>query len=179
MISGQIRQLLLTDELQLGQSLNHAIHQGHRAQFSLLLSMLCADVPDLPQFGLADKPMMKKSELDLRTQFGLAKPVPLRGPGISADRAKTFAELTAQGLNASVRLQQLLQPTPLCQNDATGGLGQDVLDNVSLKTRLQWMEKLNKTRPEPIKYADINMNQIVEGFDYTKELKLHKLDMVA
>ncbi|MCE2593514.1 hypothetical protein K6Y31_01620 [Motilimonas cestriensis] len=179
MISGQIRQHLLTDELQLGQSLNQAIHHGHRAQFSLLLSMLCADVPELPQFGLADKPMMKKPEADLRAEFGLGKPVPIRGPGISADRAKSFSELTAQGLNASVRLQQLLQPTPLCQNDPTGGLGQEVLDNVSLKARLQWMEKLNKIVPEPVKYDDISMNQIIEGFDYNKELKLNKLDLVA
>lgn len=179
MISGQIRELLLTDELQLGSRLNQAVHHGHRAEFSLLLSMLCADVPEWPQFALADKPLMKKSDVDLRREFGLANPVPLRGAGITAERAKEYSDLTSQGLTSSVRLMELLQPKPLCQPDSTGGLGQEVLDNISLKKRLQWMEQLTKAVPKPVKYEQVSMNQVIEGFDYSKDLKLHKLDMVA
>jgi len=48
MIPQTLREHYLVDELQLGQTLNQAISQGRRSEFSLLLAMLSADVEDQP-----------------------------------------------------------------------------------------------------------------------------------
>lgn len=179
MISGQIRQSLLTDELQLGQDLNNAVASGDRAHFSLLLNLLCADVTELPQFALADKPEMQKSERDLRAQFELREPVPLRGQVMTSEQARGLGECTQAGLNDTVRLQHLLQPEPLCGLDETGGVDSAVLDNISLKKRLQYFEQLQGIKPEPVEYGKVSMNQVIEGFDYGKEVGLSTFSQVA
>ena len=46
MIPQTLREHYLVDELQLGQTLNQAISQGRRSEFSLLLAMLSPDVED-------------------------------------------------------------------------------------------------------------------------------------
>ena len=62
MIPQTLREHYLVDELQLGQTLNQAISQGRRSEFSLLLAMLSPDVEDQP--WVADAPAIEAATND-------------------------------------------------------------------------------------------------------------------
>lgn len=111
MISESVRQQCLVDELQLGQGLNHALQQGHRAEFSLLLSLLSPDVQD--QAWVRDPPQPEISSVDWRRRFTLPPAKPLEADAASQERAVVLAEQLAAGGIAAVRLQEYMQPEPL------------------------------------------------------------------
>lgn len=113
MLSREIRDLYLVDELQLHGRLNEALQEGSRAEFSLLLAMLSTDVTDQPVFKDPEKSLEKNTE-DLRARFGL-------GPGVSLyaknpddfERAQALTECFAAAGARAVNLQQCLHPDPL------------------------------------------------------------------
>jgi len=53
---------ILLHELQLGEQLNESVHQARRADFSLMLAMLCDDVREQSQF------ILPKSEINSADQ---------------------------------------------------------------------------------------------------------------
>ncbi len=111
MISESVRQQCLVDELQLGQGLNHALQQGHRAEFSLLLAMLSPDVQD--QAWVHDEPQLEMATEEWRRRFTLPPIKPLEASVTSQERAVVLAEQLAAGGMAAVRLQECMQPEPL------------------------------------------------------------------
>lgn len=68
MLTHEIRNQLLVDELQLGNRLNQDIHTSDHADFALLLAMLSHDVTDNPEFSSSES---KLKEEDLRRKFNL------------------------------------------------------------------------------------------------------------
>ncbi len=179
MISSDIRQTILTDELQLGNRLNLAVKQGNRAEFSLLLSMLTADVLDFPEFALKEPQVTIPAEQNLRSEFSLRGPEVLRGKGISPEKAKAMSEQAHQLNMTAIRFEQAVNPEPLCNEQALGGVDADVLDNISLLAKLKHMEKVNKVAPEPAQLIQEKFNQVLEGFDYEKDLKVTYFNKVA
>jgi hypothetical protein len=106
-----LREHYLVDELQLGQTLNQAISQGRRSEFSLLLAMLSPDVEDQP--WVADAIPADTTSIDWRRRFELPKVKPLEAHVQSADRAMAMAAQLTQGGLAAVHLQECLEPEPL------------------------------------------------------------------
>ncbi|MGN0893944.1 MAG: VC2046/SO_2500 family protein [Succinivibrio sp.] len=70
MLTHELRNELLVDELQLGQRLNEDIQNQNHADFALILAMLSQDVTDFPEFY--DKTIVTREE-DLRKKFSLPK----------------------------------------------------------------------------------------------------------
>lgn len=113
MLSREIRDLYLADELQLHGRLNEALQEGARVEFSLLLGMLSTDVSDQPVFADPQK-SMEKNTGNLRARFGL-------GPAVSPyaknpedfERAQALTECFAHEGARAVNLQQCLRPDPL------------------------------------------------------------------
>lgn len=68
MLTHEIRNQLLVDELQLGNRLNQDIQTSDHADFALLLAMLSHDVTDNPEFSSSES---KLKEEDLRKKFNL------------------------------------------------------------------------------------------------------------
>lgn len=68
MLTHEIRNQLLVDELQLGNRLNQDIQISDHADFALLLAMLSHDVTDNPEFSSSES---KLKEEDLRKKFNL------------------------------------------------------------------------------------------------------------
>lgn len=68
MLTHEIRNQLLVDELQLGNRLNQDIQTSDHADFALLLAMLSHDVTDNPEFSFSES---KLKEEDLRRKFNL------------------------------------------------------------------------------------------------------------
>lgn len=68
MLTHEIRNQLLVDELQLGNRLNQDIQTSDHADFALLLAMLSHDVTDNPEFSSSEA---KLKEEDLRKKFNL------------------------------------------------------------------------------------------------------------
>ncbi len=111
MLTGVLRDQLLIDELQLGQNLNQAIHEGRRSDFGLLLAMLSPDVEDQP--WVADAPAIEAATIDWRRRFELPKARPLAAEPSSHARAMRVSELVAGGSLLSAHLLDCLEPEPL------------------------------------------------------------------
>ena len=111
MISQTLREHFLVDELQLGQTLNQAISQGHRSEFSLLLAMLSPDVEDQP--WVADQLVTASDPVDWRRKFELPKARPLAADAASHQRAVSVGEFVASGSLLTAHLLDCLEPEPL------------------------------------------------------------------
>ena len=66
----------IINELQFGNGINHAVHEGRRADFSLILSMFSNDVRDV--VPVEEVQEVITSDDILRQQFGLSQPQALR-----------------------------------------------------------------------------------------------------
>lgn len=111
MISHTLRDQLLIDELQLGQSLNQAVHEGRRGDFALLLAMLSPDVEDQP--WVADALPSATQTIDWRRRFELPRARPLQADAMSAERAVAITATVQQGDLTTARLLDCLDPEPL------------------------------------------------------------------
>ena len=67
MLETKIREKFLVDELQLGDSLNLAIHNNNREYFNLLLSMVSNDVTY--DAAVVDPKKINPTNEDLRKEF--------------------------------------------------------------------------------------------------------------
>ncbi len=111
MISETLREHYLVDELQLGQTLNQALSQGPRSEFSLLLAMLSPDAEDHPL--VADVQVAAADPVDWRRKFELPKARPLAADAASHDRAVCVGEFVASGSLLTAHLLDCLEPEPL------------------------------------------------------------------
>lgn len=111
MLTQEIRDRLLVDELQLGEKLNEAVAAGFSAQFNLLLSMLSADMRDQP--WVADPVVQEKQTEDLRKKFALGTQVRLQSCDDDLQRADVLGDYFREGGLTAVHLQECLNPEPL------------------------------------------------------------------
>jgi hypothetical protein len=111
MLTQEIRSKYLVDELQLGDTLNEAVHNGFKAQFDLLVSMLSSDVQD--HAWVVDPAAKEQQKEDLRKKFELGNPVRLQSDEQDLERANELGEQFREGGLTAVHLLQCLNPEPL------------------------------------------------------------------
>ncbi|UUM31332.1 VC2046/SO_2500 family protein [Vibrio japonicus] len=146
---------VIINELQFGNGISHAVHEGRRADFALILSMFSDDVRD-------NTPVEKVEEINttdqlLRQRFELQPPQQLRSDqssyDISAQQAKLFHD---SGL-ASAKLSHYLKPEVLAYlPEDTHDLPEEVYHNLSGHQR----RKLTEAEPKSLMPADL-YNQLV------------------
>ena len=135
MLTGVLRDQLLIDELQLGQNLNQAIHEGRRSDFGLLLALLSPDVQDQP--WVADRLPEAPASKDWRQHFSLPAARPLECDEQSPDRMAAYHQAAAQGGQAACRLLDCLHPEALVIEQYQ--LDPQVLDDMPLLAREKYL----------------------------------------
>lgn len=172
MLTDTLRAHLLVDELQLGQSLNQALTDGRRSEFSLLLAMLSADVQDQP--WIADKQPELSIDIDWRARFGLPHARPLEAEAPDLDRSACLNEmLTASGSIRAVHLQDCLLPEPLVRQQFE--MDPRVWDELPLLTREKYRLAQQGRVParEPLSAPPSDMLDSIAAAMAQPELKVH------
>ncbi|MCW6026361.1 hypothetical protein K1Y37_27295 [Serratia marcescens] len=80
----------IINEIQFGNGISHAVHEGRRADFSLILSMFSNDVRDV--VPVEEIKETATSDEILRQQFGLSQPQALRSDSSSYELAALQAK---------------------------------------------------------------------------------------
>lgn len=101
----------IINELQFGTGISHAVEQGRRADFALIMSMFSNDVRDCTPVEAVTEVL--SSESILRKQLGVAEPQPLRSDNDSYPISARQAEHFHNAGMASAKLSHYLCPTPL------------------------------------------------------------------
>lgn len=168
---------ILLHELQLGEQLNESVHQARRADFSLMLAMLCDDVREHSQFTL---PRAEGNSVDesvdttqrLRKHFDLPESAPLALKSIEQIKDYNQGQLIADNDLASLQLSNALSPKPLTFRDDKQYVNSVVLGNTSLTCQ----EKHAAEQNSPVLNKPINMN--VEGWLKAVQTSLVKSSLV-
>ena len=164
-------------ELQLGEQLNESVHQARRADFSLMLAMLCDDVREQSQFVLP-KPdgnltdIADQTNEALRQHFDLPEQAPLALKNIEQINQYNQGQLIAENDLVSVHLSNALSPKPLTFRDDNRHIASNVLGNTSLTCQ----EKHNHEQSSAVINKRANMN--VEGWLKTVQTSLVKSNLV-
>ncbi len=154
----------LINELQVGNSITHAVQEGRRADFSLLLSFFSNDVHDFtPVEKLAEQ---DTTESALRRQLGVSEPQALRSNSdsysLSAEQAKQFHHCGLSG----AKLAHYLTPEPLAYlPEDTCDLPEEVYQNLS------GHERSALSRVEKAALPDLAL--------YNQLSTAHRLDQIA
>jgi hypothetical protein len=169
---------ILLHELQLGEQLNESIHQARRADFSLLLAMLCDDVREhsqfiLPQADTSPTEQSKQNNQTLRKHFDLPEQAPLALKNIEQISQYNQSQLIADNDLVSIQLSNALSPKPLAFRDDNQHITSHVLGNTSLTCQ----EKHTQSQSSPVLNKRINMN--VEGWLKTVQTSLVKSSLVS
>jgi hypothetical protein len=119
-ISHTLDKAHLINELQCGETINQAISQARRADFSLLLAMLSHEVTEtvgiteaLPAQDMSETALETVLETPLRTHFSLPQPQPLQSSQETYFRGASIASSFHDGGMAGAKLQNYLQPDAL------------------------------------------------------------------
>lgn len=147
----------IINELQFGNGINHAVHEGRRADFALILSMFSDDVRDNTPVEVVDEVIT--TDTLLRQRFELQQPQPLRSDqssyAVSAHQAKQFH---ASGLSGA-KLIHYLTPEPLVYlPEQTHDFPEEVYHNLSGHQR----RRLAETQPRQAIPADL-YNQLISA----------------
>lgn len=168
---------ILLHELQLGEQLNESVHQSRRADFSLMLAMLCDDVREQSQFilpkadvNLADE--SKENSQTLRKHFDLPEEAPLALKDVEQINQYNQSQLIADNALASIQLTNALTPKPLTFRDDNQHIASNILGNTSLTCQ----EKHACKQTSPVLNKRLNMN--VESWLKTVQTSLVKSSLV-
>lgn len=116
MLTHEIRNQLLVDELQLGTRLNQDIQTADHADFSLLLAMLSHDVTDNPEFSTTESSL---KEEDLRKKFNLIPEQKKYAESSDFDRSQAITEQFSTDGMTQVFLSECLRDEPLVPFERT------------------------------------------------------------
>jgi hypothetical protein len=147
----------IISELQFGTGINHAVHEGRRADFALILSMFSDDVRDNTPLEKVDE--IDTSEQALRKKFELQAPQQLRSDQDSYQVSATQASLFHRSGLASTKLSHYLNPDALTYlPEDTHNLPEEVYHNLSGHQRRAMGEK------EPKELMPIDLyNQLIKA----------------
>ncbi len=147
----------IINELKFGAGINHAIHEGRRADFALILSMFSSDVRDMVPVEEVER--ANTNDEILRQQFGLSQPQPLRSDSSSYELAAAQAKQFHEAGLASTKLSHYLKPDALTYvPEDTFSLPEEVYHNLSGHERRQLGERNKTLIPDPGLY-----NQLVNA----------------
>lgn len=160
----------LFHEHQLGEQLNHSVQETRRADFSLLLAMLAADVREQSQFFLSQEksaPKQACSNNTLRKKFNLPEKLPLALSQIEDIRQFNQAQHINDNKLTELRLSDVLQPKPLCFRDDKQFINSQIVENTSLFTQLKFQQLLINKQQQPKKNQKLSgvnsSNSIADG----------------
>ncbi|ART78859.1 VC2046/SO_2500 family protein [Oceanisphaera avium] len=135
---------LLVNDSQLGDRLNHAVADGRRSDFGLLLAMLSDDARDLPRIE-ADKD--EQGQINWRQYFELPNAEPLYAEEQDTIRAPQLSALANELQQDSLRLMLAMRAEPLRVDHAA--LPYEVNSNLSPRTQARFAgEQLNRALPQ-------------------------------
>lgn len=168
-------QAILLHELQLGEQLNESVHQARRADFSLMLAMLCDDVREHSQFILPQSEdrsaeQSKQTNEALRKHFDLPEQAPLALKDLEQISQYNQGQLVAEDALASIKLSNALSPKPLTFRDDEKHIETNVLNNTSLTCQ---EKHLNQSTP----VLNKRVNMHVENWLKTVQTSLVKSTM--
>ncbi|KJY91864.1 queuosine biosynthesis protein QueD [Vibrio neptunius] len=130
----------IINELQFGKGINHAVHEGRRADFALILSMFSDDVRD-------NTPIEKVNEQDttekaLRRRFEIQPPQQIRSDQSSYPISAIQADMFHRAGLPSAKLTHYLHPEVLAyMPEDTHDLPEEIYNNLSGHQRRQLDEK--------------------------------------
>lgn len=134
----------IINELQFGNGINHAVHDGRRADFGLILSMFSDDVRDNTPVEMIEE--VNLTEKLLRQRLFVPDPQPLRSDQSSYELSAKQAEMFHGSGLPSAKLAHYIKPDALAYlPEATHGLPEEVYHNLSGHQRRQLTEKEPKT----------------------------------
>lgn len=150
---------ILLHELQLGEQLNESVHQARRADFSLMLAMLCDDVREHSQFVLPQTDVSAINESAqssgaLRKHFDLPEPAPLALRNFEQISQYNESQLITDNDLVSIQLSNALSPKPLAFRNDIQHIAKNILDNTSLTCQ----EKYSHQQSLPVLNKRQNMN---------------------
>lgn len=147
----------IINELGFGTGINHAVHEGRRADFALILSMFSNDVRDNTPVEKVDE--IDTSEQALRKRFELQPPQPLCSDQSSYDISAQQASLFHSSGLPSAKLSHYLTPDALTYlPEDTHGLPEEVYHNLSGHQRRAMREK----EPKELMPVDL-YNQLIKA----------------
>ncbi|WP_260259005.1 VC2046/SO_2500 family protein [Vibrio intestinalis] len=145
------------NELQFGNGINHAVHEGRRADFALILSMFSDDVRDNTPVEQIDT--VEITDQTLRQRFELQPPQALRSDQSSYDISARQAEMFHAAGLSSAKLSHYLNPEVLTYlPEQTHDLPEEVYHNLSLHQQRQ----LGSKEPKKLMPFDL-YNQLIEA----------------
>lgn len=126
----------LISDIQLGGNLNHAVCQGRRSDFALMLALLSGDATETTPL---DPPYPEKlTEAHLRKVFDLPEPMRLIAEEKDYEICSSQVNAFHKGGLASARLNHCVNPSALhFPASGTHNLGEDVYHNLSGHQRRQ------------------------------------------
>jgi len=150
---------ILLHELQLGEQLNESVHQARRADFSLMLAMLCDDVREhsqfiLPQADISAVEQSIQTNQVLRKHFDLPEQAPLALKDVEQINQYNQSQLIADNDLVSMQLSNALSPKPLTFRDNKQHIATNILSNTSLTCQ----EKHTHQQAPSVLNKRINMN---------------------
>ncbi|WP_100754074.1 VC2046/SO_2500 family protein [Vibrio salilacus] len=147
----------IINELQFGTGINHAVHEGRRADFALILSMFSDDVRDNTPIEKLEQ--VDSSEQALRKRFELQMPQSLRSDQGSYQQSAQQAELFHSAGLPSAKLCHYLKPDALAYlPEETHDLPEEVYHNLSGHHRRMLAEQ------EPKKLIPIDLyHQLIKA----------------
>ncbi|MDV6251637.1 VC2046/SO_2500 family protein [Vibrio sp. EA2] len=120
----------IINELQFGSGISHAVHEGRRSDFALILSMFSNDVRDV--VPVEEVKEVKTSDEILRQQFFLSQPQTLRSDSSSYELAAVQAKQFHGAGLPSAKLSHYLKPDALTYlPEDTFNLPEEVYHNLS------------------------------------------------
>jgi len=140
---------ILVNELQLGEQLNHCVHENRRSHFSLMLAMLTDDVRDHAQFKLPHTEVTppKTDEDALRKLLHVNDGQPLALNSIEDIPKYNQAELIENNKLTELRLRNAITPNPLSFRDDVKHINMNVVSNTSIHCQKRLQQKLNEDKP--------------------------------
>ncbi|BAJ02299.1 VC2046/SO_2500 family protein [Shewanella violacea] len=139
---------VLVNESQLGTRLNHAIDNGRRGEFALLLALLSTDARDMAQFQ-TDQPA-NNSDKRLRKKFDIANPQQLVTDLSVNNSPIEHSRVFREGGARAFQLAQAIQAEALVTRGSEPAEMLEVLINCDLLTR----EKFTRSKSNQAGYDD-------------------------
>ncbi|MPY24100.1 hypothetical protein FM037_15120 [Shewanella psychropiezotolerans] len=158
---------VLVNESQLGTRLNHAIDNGRRGEFALLLAMLSTDARDMAQFQTDQ--LGKNSDDQLRAKFDIAKPQQLVSD-LSVDSSPIeHSRIFREGGARAFQLAQAIQAEAMVTRGIEPVEMQEVLTNCDLLTR----EKFIRSKSNDLDYGysiDLDLPHFVDILSQQRQM---------
>ncbi|AUI86521.1 hypothetical protein BS333_09065 [Vibrio azureus] len=141
----------IINELQFGSGISHAIQEGRRSDFALILSMFSSDIRDV--VPLEEVETIESDDQLLRSQLGVPQPQTLRSESSSYDIAAEQSKQFHQAGLSSAKLSHYLKPDALTyQPEDTFDLPEEVYHNLSGHER----RSLSQPKKNPLPYTGLH-----------------------